>query len=143
MEDPFENFNRNELFSVAKELDLQSLIKLCKSNKRINDLLCKRDDIWYYILERDYNKYNVKNKLTDEILLRYPNIRALDASRNSKITDKSVKELKQLHTLDASYNPSITDISVKELKQLHTLDAYNNPQITKEGTKHIKTVYKN
>jgi hypothetical protein len=96
-----ETLNKDELFLIAKLLDLQTFLNFKKTNKRMDEL-CKKDDIWYYILERDYDKPEVR--FTDEILLKYPKIRALNASNNPKITDKSVKELKSLHTLNACCN---------------------------------------
>lgn len=95
-----EKLDKDALFLIARELDLLSLLKLCKTDKRMNKI-CAKDDVWYYILNRDYDKPEVKYRLTDEILLKFPKITALYAFHNPKITDKSVKELKNLQTLDA------------------------------------------
>ena len=53
--------NKDELFLLAIELSLPDLLTFCSSGKRINDLVCKRDDIWNYKLNRDFmNQPNYK-----------------------------------------------------------------------------------
>ena len=56
-----DNLNRNELFLIAKELRLADLLNFCLSSRRINELVCKRNDIWLYMLNKEYN--DEKNKL--------------------------------------------------------------------------------
>ena len=67
-----EKLTKDPLFLVALELNDIDMANFCKSNKFFNDQICKKDDIWYYILERDYDKPEVKYRLIDEILLKYP-----------------------------------------------------------------------
>jgi hypothetical protein len=85
--------------------------------------------------------FELRERLTDKIVLQYPKLHELYAWNNPKITNKSVKKLKQLRKLNASFNKKITNKSVKKLKQLHTLNAMGNQSITEEGTNHIKKVY--
>ena len=40
-----ERLNKDELFTLALNLDLASLLRFCSSNKYINKNLCKRNDI--------------------------------------------------------------------------------------------------
>ena len=46
--------NPDELFKIAIELDLPSLLNWCQTNKRINEIICKRDPIWFYRLNQDF-----------------------------------------------------------------------------------------
>ena len=39
------------LFNIAIELDLPNLLTFCSTNKRINNLICKRNEIWKYKLK--------------------------------------------------------------------------------------------
>ena len=41
-----EKLGKDQLFLLAIELDFPQLLKFCESSKRINDLLCQKDDIW-------------------------------------------------------------------------------------------------
>jgi hypothetical protein len=49
-----EKLNKDELFLLATELDLSTLLKFCNSSKRIYEKVYKNYDIWYYILEKDF-----------------------------------------------------------------------------------------
>ena len=42
------------LFTLAISLDLPDLLKFCASSKKINDNVCKKDNIWYYRLNKDF-----------------------------------------------------------------------------------------
>ena len=46
--------NKDELFSIAINLPLNDLIRFCETNKNINNKICKRTDIWYYRLKKDF-----------------------------------------------------------------------------------------
>src|SRR5579883_1896657 len=52
-----EKTTRDILFQIGIELDLPDLLRLCQSNKQINDRLCKQDAIWNYKLKKDFNEY--------------------------------------------------------------------------------------
>ena len=66
-----EHLNANELFSIAIMLDLPDLLTLCKSSKRINQLLCQRNDIWFYKLNIEFPNFKIYKtpKLTYELSL--------------------------------------------------------------------------
>ena len=55
-----ETLSRDELFSIAIELDLPGLLSFCSSSKRINDLVCKRNDIWLYRIRKDFPNYKLR-----------------------------------------------------------------------------------
>jgi Leucine-rich repeat (LRR) protein len=60
-------FNKDELFVLALEMDLSTLINFCKTNKRINKEVCGNDNLWYgKVLKEfpDYKKLKVKDNKT-------------------------------------------------------------------------------
>ena len=52
------NFNRDELFKLALEFDLPTLLSFCASSKEINNKICN-DDLWLRLLNRDFPDYNL------------------------------------------------------------------------------------
>ena len=52
------------LFSLAIQLDLSDLLKFCSSSKKINDSICKKDNIWFYKLNKEFPDW--RNLLKDE-----------------------------------------------------------------------------
>ena len=54
-----EHLNTNELFSIAIMLDLPDLLSLCKSSNRINQLICQRNDIWFYKLNKEFPNFEL------------------------------------------------------------------------------------
>jgi hypothetical protein len=46
--------NPDELLIIAMKLDLPSLLNWCQTNKRINEIICKRDPVWLYRLNQDF-----------------------------------------------------------------------------------------
>ena len=40
-----DTLNRDELFSLAINLDLPLLLKFCRANKRFSEKICARDEI--------------------------------------------------------------------------------------------------
>jgi len=51
-----EKLSKDDLFSIALQLDLPELLNFCRSSKRINDLLCKRKEIWAAKLKQEFPK---------------------------------------------------------------------------------------
>src|SRR5579883_2078997 len=49
-----DSLDKNLLIKTALLLDLSDLIKLCRANKRINNLLCNNQDFWRQKLFHDY-----------------------------------------------------------------------------------------
>jgi len=40
-----DRLEKDQLFLLATELDFPQLLKFCQTNKKINKLVCQRDDI--------------------------------------------------------------------------------------------------
>lgn len=55
--------NREELFLLAIELDYPDLLRFCSVNRKINDKICKRTDIWFYKLNKEFPDYKSKIKV--------------------------------------------------------------------------------
>jgi hypothetical protein len=49
-----DTLSKQELLLLAIEMDTPSLINFCKSNARINNLVCKQNQIWINKLKREY-----------------------------------------------------------------------------------------
>lgn len=49
-----ETLSSDTLFALAMSLELPELLRFCSSSKKINDLVCKRDNIWYYKLDKEF-----------------------------------------------------------------------------------------
>ena len=52
-----EKLNKDELFLLAIELDLPSLLNFCLTSKRFNEVICKKESFWVNKLDRDYSNY--------------------------------------------------------------------------------------
>ena len=64
-----EKLSREALFSVAIELNIPEIIALCKTNKQIDEKLCKQDAIWEHKLEQIEEPKNIQN-LREETKLK-------------------------------------------------------------------------
>lgn len=54
------------LFKIAITLDLPTLLAFCESDEKINNKLCQNDNIWNYLLNRDFPDYKKYNETYDE-----------------------------------------------------------------------------
>jgi hypothetical protein len=54
MENKFEKLDKNLLRLLAIDLDIPSLIKFCKTNKRINKEVCESKDFWRNKLHKEF-----------------------------------------------------------------------------------------
>ena len=52
-----QKLNKDELFTLAMQLDLQSLLSFCLCSKYIQKNLYLRDEIWIYKLKKDFPDY--------------------------------------------------------------------------------------
>ena len=74
-----ENLDKVALFNIAIELDLPNLLNFCQSSKKINNLICKRNEIWNYKLKEfpekiEFEKYNFSDK---ELYILLYNLKSL------------------------------------------------------------------
>ena len=123
-----EKLNRDELFSLAINLDLPSLLKFCRTNKHFLEQICARDEIWNYRLMKefpDYRLLNLKNETSKKEI--YQLLHSLVQLRNELKRKESIYKLYNLQKLDLS-NKKLTKIpeNLGNLVNLRTLDLSNN-----------------
>ena len=77
-----EKLTKDELFIIAMQLDLPEILKLCSSNKKINNRLCLRDNIWIDKLKEfpDYQQHleDFKNMNKREIYTLLYQLKSLE-----------------------------------------------------------------
>ena len=61
---PFSDLTSDVLFLLAGQLELPELLSFCSASKKINDTICRKDNIWYYKLEKEFP--NWRTLLNDE-----------------------------------------------------------------------------
>ena len=76
------NLSNDLLFSLAIHLDLCDLLKFCSVNKRINNAICKKDNIWLYKLNIEFPNWrelklaiNIWNPITLFPIIRAKSVR--------------------------------------------------------------------
>ena len=139
-----ERLNKDELFSIAIQLDFKSLINLCMINKRIYQKIYENDSIWFAKLHHDFPNYeeleleiNIveiykliyflqNNCNTRRFLEMYKN-KVLDLSHNKlKHIPKEITILKKIESFYLSNN-KITEIpDLSDLSNLQRINLYNN-----------------
>jgi len=50
---------KDTLFSIAIQLELPDLLTFSNSSKKINDIICRQNDIWYYKLNEKFPGYQL------------------------------------------------------------------------------------
>jgi len=109
---------KDALFSLALQLNLPDLLRFCTSSKRINDLICRKNDIWIAKLNREFPNYNSmfqKDTPRETYTLLYD----LTNLKNKLGLKESIEEIYQKRLLSLTYN-QIKEIP-KEIGQLHNL----------------------
>ena len=64
-----ELLNKDELYLLATQMDLPSLLNLCSTSHKINSLICGQDRIWQDKLDRYFPEYK-KLKLDKPMSLK-------------------------------------------------------------------------
>ena len=144
-----DKLGKDILFVLSTKLDFPELLKFCQSNKRINDLVYERDDIWLHKLRKEYPnwkefKFNLSmkksyiklyqlEKLREKLNLEYSlldlyNKKELDYQiKEIKEIPKEIGQLQNLQYINLSHN-EIKEIpkEIGYLRKLETLYLYNN-----------------
>ena len=124
-----EKLGKDELFTLAINLDLPNLLKFCAINKKINEKICMRDEIWNYKLETEFPDYkrltSQKGKQTYQFLYAL-----LQLKQKLKIKE-SIYDLYNLKELNLS-SKKLTELpkEIGLLDKLEILYVQNN-QLTK------------
>jgi Leucine-rich repeat (LRR) protein len=122
--------DENALFSIAIYLDYPELLRFCGSNKRINRLVCLKEPIWLYRLNKDYP--NWRNFDFDKSPMEiYKTIWNLERLKDKLKLNYSLLELTNLEQLWLS-NKQITTLpqEIGQLTNLQELWLYKN-QLTR------------
>jgi hypothetical protein len=53
------SFNNDELYLLASKMDLPTLLNFCSTSKKINELICKKDEIWQDKLNKEFSDYEI------------------------------------------------------------------------------------
>lgn len=119
-----DKLNRDELFSIAVILDLPDLLALCSSYERIDNLICKRNDIWLTKLNNEFpgwKSLGVSPKDTYETLY------GLKTLREKLGLSMDLEQIYSLKELDLS-NKNITEIppEISYLQKLSYINLSNN-----------------
>lgn len=109
-------FDENVIFNLAIEMDTPDMLNWCYSNKRINRLLCQKDNIWIYKLDKDFPYWrNLKTvKKYKDIYFMLPKI--------EKMYEEYVSEGKNKEDIIIFYNDSKLDIYDDVSKDINLLE---------------------
>ena len=116
----------NVLYELGIHLDVPEILRLCRTNKEINRLLCQKDAIWKRKLKDDFPEYLDVGKekgLREQYKLLY-GLRDLKEKLDLKGNLREIYELKALNM----YRKNITKVpeSIGNLSNLKTLHFYGN-----------------
>lgn len=107
-----EKLNRDELFRLAIEMDLPVLINFCNSDKRVNDLVCKRNDIWLYKLNKEFPGYkNLETKNFQKLYQELYDINKYVKSGINKFNVYEIYDLRYPKLIDEKDENSLTIIA--------------------------------
>ena len=143
-----DKLNKDELFLIAIELNLPELLNFCESSKKINKLICKKNDIWLYKLNKDYPNYKDFNidksyrkiyktlygleKFKQKIKFKYSLLELYESTElflplYLREIPKEIKYLQNLTYLDVKNN-RLTELpkEIGKLKKLESLDLRDN-----------------
>ena len=63
--------SKDELILIALHLDVLDILNLCKTNKVINEKVCKNSDLWRRLILRDFPNFNFES-LNAELKKLFP-----------------------------------------------------------------------
>jgi len=110
-----EKLGKDQLFLLAIELDLPSLLQFCNTSKRINDLVCKRNEIWLYKLNKEFPNYK-NSKISGSYKKIYETLFLNDLKIIvKKLYLRENFDLNELYTLYNLKKIILYGISIKEI----------------------------
>ena len=117
---------RDEFFSIAKQLPFLDLMNLCASSKIINNLICLRDDIWNVKLNTEFSSFQLPGNISKKDLY----ILTLIKERYKIILTyydiyKHYSTSQELN-LSASFKNSSFPLEITYLSNLKNLNLSNN-----------------
>jgi Leucine-rich repeat (LRR) protein len=124
---------KDPLFLVALELNDVDMANFCKSNKKFNEQICKKDTIWYHKLSQLDKKYSKDiQKLKKEVnTLRntrelYQLVKSLILAKEAFKVDWSLSELYNRERISLRYKKIEKIPNLSQFKKLRALNLNNN-----------------
>jgi len=133
-----DKLSKDALFSIAIMLDLPDLLRFCDSNKRVDELICKKNDIWYNKLVNEFpnwKEFKIFKEFNKDLKDIYETLYGLKVVQkflgDTPYKDYSLLELYNLKTFILSYGKlykHLTEIpkEIGNIKKLEKLSLFNN-----------------
>ena len=145
-----ERLNRDELFRLAIEMDLPLLINFCNSNKKINELVCRSNDIWLYKLNTEFPGYknlNLENRSFKKLYEELYDINRYIRSGNNRFSVYEIYNLRYPKLISEKDENSLTVIlqellNIKEFFKDRRKQAYYIYMLYDWLSKNIWFLYK-
>lgn len=121
-----ESFDEVALFNLAIELGLPELLSLCQTNKKMKRLICDKDNIWNYRLNKDFPEETVLREKFRSLNMSPKNSYQTLYSLNNFRTKFGFGKESLLYLYNRDFIPFINiDKIPKELKLLPNLRILN------------------
>ena len=98
--------SKDELYSIAIKMELPDIIRFCETNKVINEKICGRNDIWYFLLKRDFVNDNENFDFIVSPSERYIFLYSLNKFKNKYYPEETLLDI---------YNKKVIDLFGKKI----------------------------
>ena len=75
-----DKFPKEMLIEIALYLDMEGIIKFCKTNKRVNSVVCENENFWRQKLLKDYPNHDSLSQFEESYRNKYRRINAFHES---------------------------------------------------------------
>ena len=117
-----EKLSRDTLILIALEMDLSSILELCKTNKRINEKICQNDMFWLNKIKKERPKFlpaledKLKFKSYKDLYMKLEN--SGDTVYMLNLGDKNVNVKGDIFAYFKNYRPGMTPDDIIESEYL-------------------------
>ena len=130
-----DKLEKDQLFLLALELDLPDLISFCSSSKRINMLICKRNDIWYYKLNKEFSDLKYTGKEPRPYYVKVKEISDIHPELRNILPLINIKEYENIKIQPIIYMVESLLDSLDPNVLIKIMNDYNNHKIYGETKK--------
>ena len=132
-----DKLSKDELYSIATKMQLHDIIRFCETNKVINEKICGRNDIWYFLLKRDFSNDSELFNFIVSPNKTYIFLYSLNKFKNKYFPTKDYPN----ETLLDIYNKKEIYLSYRNLKEVPKIIPYlTNLQILYLHNNEIKEI---
>ncbi len=124
-----DKLEKDQLFLLALELDLPELLSFCSSSKRINDLICKRNDIWYYKLNKEFSDLKYTGKEPRPYYVKVKEINNFHPELRNILPLINIKEYENIKIQPIIYEVESLLDSLDPNVLIKIMNDYNNHKI--------------